>query len=364
MANVGGGQTNRSPKAAALLAMLLTVDGAGSLLDADKLDGADWAAPAAIGSTTPAAGSFTTLSATGAVSLTAASSGLTVAKTTGTTLVVSSTQASTTTITGCATFAGGVGVAGQVSAATVLASGLTSGRVPLVSTGGLLTDSAELTYGGATLSVLVSSALVVVGNGAGAPLLLINGAAGNTRTIRFRTAGSDRWIFGASSAAEAGANAGTAFEIAAYDDAGVAIDTPLTIVRALSGTIALTRQTTIVNASRPLDIDRNAAGALTILGLKQSGSAIGYFGSDGTQPVLMGSGGSNISARWDNASNFQFGAGALATTSTDGFGYFPTCAGIPTGVPTAKTGYAPVVIDSTNNKLYFRSGGAWRDAGP
>lgn len=36
-------------------------------LNADLLDGADWAAPAAIGSTTPAAGSFTTLSATGDV---------------------------------------------------------------------------------------------------------------------------------------------------------------------------------------------------------------------------------------------------------------------------------------------------------
>jgi hypothetical protein len=35
-------------------------------LNADQLDGADWAAPAAIGSTTPAAGSFTTLSASGA----------------------------------------------------------------------------------------------------------------------------------------------------------------------------------------------------------------------------------------------------------------------------------------------------------
>ena len=38
-------------------------------LNADLLDGADWAAPAALGSTTPAAGSFTTLSASGAVTL-------------------------------------------------------------------------------------------------------------------------------------------------------------------------------------------------------------------------------------------------------------------------------------------------------
>ena len=55
---------------------------------------------------------------------------------------------------------------------------------------------------------------------------------------------------------------------------------------------------------------------------------------------------------------------ALATTATDGFLYVPTCAGTPTGTPTAITGMAPIVVDTTNNKLYFYSGGAWRDAGP
>ena len=58
------------------------------------------------------------------------------------------------------------------------------------------------------------------------------------------------------------------------------------------------------------------------------------------------------------------GNGALATTATDGFLYVPTCAGTPTGVPTAITGMAPIVVNTTNNKLYFYSGGAWRDAGP
>jgi len=57
-------------------------------------------------------------------------------------------------------------------------------------------------------------------------------------------------------------------------------------------------------------------------------------------------------------------AAALATTATDGFLYVPTCAGTPTGVPTAITGLAPIVVNTTNNKLYFYSGGAWRDAGP
>lgn len=50
---------------------------------------------------------------------------------------------------------------------------------------------------------------------------------------------------------------------------------------------------------------------------------------------------------------------ALTTTATTGFLYVPTCAGVPTGVPTSVTGKAPIVIDATNNKMYIYSGGAW-----
>ena len=58
------------------------------------------------------------------------------------------------------------------------------------------------------------------------------------------------------------------------------------------------------------------------------------------------------------------GQPSLATNATNGFLYVPTCAGTPTGTPTAITGMAPIVVDTTNNKLYFYSGGAWLDAGP
>lgn len=51
------------------------------------------------------------------------------------------------------------------------------------------------------------------------------------------------------------------------------------------------------------------------------------------------------------------GTAALATDATDGFLYIPTCAGTPTGTPTTKTGTAPIVWDSTNNKLYVYDGG-------
>jgi hypothetical protein len=48
---------------------------------------------------------------------------------------------------------------------------------------------------------------------------------------------------------------------------------------------------------------------------------------------------------------------ALATNATDGFAYIPTCAGTPTGTPTAYTGKVAMVFDTTNNKLYIYDGG-------
>jgi hypothetical protein len=69
--------------------------------------------------------------------------------------------------------------------------------------------------------------------------------------------------------------------------------------------------------------------------------------------------------RFDTSGNIVAGASAaLATNATNGFLYVPTCAGTPTGTPTAITGMAPIVVNTTNNKLYFYSGGSWRDAGP
>jgi hypothetical protein len=49
---------------------------------------------------------------------------------------------------------------------------------------------------------------------------------------------------------------------------------------------------------------------------------------------------------------------ALATNATDGFLYIPTCAGTPTGVPTAYTGKVAMVFDTTNNEFYIYDG-AW-----
>jgi hypothetical protein len=49
----------------------------------------------------------------------------------------------------------------------------------------------------------------------------------------------------------------------------------------------------------------------------------------------------------------------LSTTATTGFAYLPTCAGAPTGTPTAETGGVPTVYDTTDSRLYIYEAGAW-----
>jgi hypothetical protein len=59
--------------------------------------------------------------------------------------------------------------------------------------------------------------------------------------------------------------------------------------------------------------------------------------------------------------NLIIGSGAqLATSATDGYMMIPSCAGVPTGAPTAAgAGQIPLHYDSTNNKLYAYNG-SWR----
>ena len=54
-----------------------------------------------------------------------------------------------------------------------------------------------------------------------------------------------------------------------------------------------------------------------------------------------------------------FASSALALDATSGHQYLPTCAGTPTGVPTARAGRVGCVYDTTANKLWIYNG-AWR----
>lgn len=102
-------------------------------------------------------------------------------------------------------------------------------------------------------------------------------------------------------------------------------------------------------------ITQYSSNHATLAGVMQANNGGGYrWFTNGVERMRITSAGNVVAG----------GSVALATTATDGFLYVPTCAGTPTGTPTAITGMAPIVINTTNNKLYFYSGGAWRDAGP
>lgn len=80
-----------------------------------------------------------------------------------------------------------------------------------------------------------------VGDGTTGANLILDGAAALNRVVQSRSNDVLRWYFGGGNAAESGSDAGTPFEIAAYTDSGIAIDKPISILRAAGGAITTTR---------------------------------------------------------------------------------------------------------------------------
>jgi hypothetical protein len=71
--------------------------------------------------------------------------------------------------------------------------------------------------------------------------------------------------------------------------------------------------------------------------------------SNGSRRVLVKSSGSvNLAPN-----------GALPVNASEGFTYIPTCAGVPTGVPSVEVGSVPMVYDTTNNSFYIFNG-TWK----
>lgn len=101
----------------------------------------------------------------------------------------------------------------------------------------------------------------------------------------------------------------------------------------------------------------NSYTAALVISAPQAGGVV-VAADHASGPITFISGASERGGI-DASGNWVVGTAALATNATNGFLYIPTCAGAPSGTPTAKTGRCAMVYDSSNNALKIYNG-AWK----
>ncbi len=140
-----------------------------------------------------------------------------------------------------------------------------------------------------TLNVTNGTEVLGTSGGAGSTLFM-RGAAGNSRTLAFQTGTNYRWAFSCNSTAELGSDAGSAFELNAFTDAGGYIDTPILVARVAGGSVTLARPTKITNATASTS---TTTGSLVNAGGFGNAGAM-FVGGDATfqNPVYFGKTGS------------------------------------------------------------------------
>lgn len=159
----------------------------------------------------------------------------------------------------------------------------------------------------------------VVGDGTGAPFVAIDGAAGQARSVAWRTAAVNRWILAASATAESGSNAGSDLQLLSRTDAGGTLRTDLTITRSngnwtfggslQSPTIVTPTIASFVNATHN---HQDAAGG----GQLDHGLAmIGLLDDDHTQYALLAgrAGGQTLNGGTASGNNIVIDSTAHAT---------------------------------------------------
>ncbi len=119
---------------------------------------------------------------------------------------------------------------------------------------------------------------------------------------------------------------------------------------------------TTIASNVVLSVRSNGSGRDTSIQMSDNVANTSYFGMLAGDFYIAPAGA--LSATFTVGLNVVLGNTGLAAGATDGFLYVAGCNGTPTGTPTAYSGRVPIVVDFANNKLYFYSGGAWRDAGP
>ncbi|MBZ0296085.1 MAG: hypothetical protein K8L99_26230 [Anaerolineae bacterium] len=127
----------------------------------------------------------------------------------------------------------------------------------------------SVTPAAGTFTTLTANTSVRINGGGSGAVEYLDGNAGTTRSLVFRTGTSNRWVFQVNGTAEGGSDAGSDFLIGRYDDAGSYLGAALQITR--------------------------SNGAVNIVGnLDHDGSNIGFFGTaPTTKKTVTGSRGGN-----------------------------------------------------------------------
>jgi hypothetical protein len=268
-------------------------------LNASLLLGSTWAAPGTIGSGTPSTGAFTTISASGVITSTIA---------TGT---APFTVASTTVVANLnATFLSGKTHAdpGPIGSGTASTGAFTT----------LTANGATTLTAGTASSSTITGTLVVTG-GVG-----ISGAA---------------WIGGTLNVAGNGN-----FNSGAIVVNGGGGENIVIVGNTTNGFATVTLRTGSTHYSWFFTAQNTVSDAFEI------GPSTATGGTTYTTAHLL---------VYQNGSIVLGPRSALATNATDGFAYMPSCAGTPTGAPTAITGKVAWCYDSSNHIIYIHDG-AWK----
>lgn len=191
----------------------------------------------------------------------------------------------------------------------------------------LWTPVLPISGGTLTGNLVVNSATVAIGLDAQAsPALVLNGAAGNTRQVYFRTASKNRWIIVTDAIAESGSNLGSNFALYRYaDDGTTLLATALNISRAtglttINGRLLVNGSTD--NGSSGLQVGGSIVTAGNVFG---AGFIAGANGASFPALVVNGASGSdrqviyqtNGVTRWvEAASGTAESGGSLGTDYT------------------------------------------------
>lgn len=130
---------------------------------------------------------------------------------------------------------------------------------------------------------------------------------------------------------------------------------PISTLYVGNGVSYTTASTVVITTTGGLGSDK-AGGDMIIAAGKGTGAGLGGAVRIQTA-VAIGSGTTSATlierVKIDQAGNVVLNSGgsALLTTSTDGYTYIPTVAGVPTGTPTGFTGAAAIVYNTTNDRL-------------